>query len=181
MTRVDRKAKHERSLFEMLAERQHSKLVDAIIWPSSKQEKRRIERAYEKEFEWETLCDKDQQLLGQELVREIHWTLEGMIFAIDRVEALHFNNFYGAVGKIDPVNFISTQINWPTLSRSEAAAYRAALMLFNATEVYFWMGAVWDRMGQFLNLFAFNVRNIAKSRDGWGRSSTDSMAPLGTF
>jgi hypothetical protein len=167
MTRGGRRVKHERSLFEILAERRHSELVEGIIWPSSKEDESRIERAYEKEFEWERLCGNGHQVLGQELVREIHWALEGMGFAIDRVAALHFRAFHKVVGRIDPQFFISTQINWPMLSRSELAAYRAALMLFNVTEVYFWMGAVWDRMGQFLNLFAFNNKNIAKSKDGW--------------
>jgi hypothetical protein len=167
MTKTGKRVKREKTLFEMLAETRYSALVQGIQWPSSSEETKRIEHAYEKEFEWERTCDREQKVLGRELVREINWALEGMGFAIDRVAALHFKNFHKVVGKTDPRHFMSTQINWPTLSRSELAAYRAALMLFNATEVYFWMGAVWDRMGQLLNLFAFNIRNVAKSTDGW--------------
>ncbi len=167
MTKVKKKTKIEKSLFEILAESRYRELIEGMTWPSSIEEKRQNERAYQKQFEWEEVCDNEHRILGQELVREIYWALEGMEFAIDRVAALHFENFHKVIGKIDPLYFISDQLNWPTLSRSELSAYRATLMLFNVTEVYLWIGAVWDRMGQFLNLFAFNTRNVAESRLGW--------------
>jgi hypothetical protein len=162
-----RKIEIEKSLFEILAKSRHRELIEGITWPSSNEEKTQIERAYQKQFEWEEVCDNEYRILGQELVREIYWALEGMEFAIDRIAALHFKNFHKFVGKIDPRHFVSDQLNWPTLSRSELSAYRATLMLFNATEAYFWIGAVWDRMGQFLNLFAFDARNVAESKLGW--------------
>jgi hypothetical protein len=152
-------------LFTTLAEIRQSnvdigeRIPDDQIWAAIK--------VMEKQTAWRRLCRGEERILGDELAREIEWALEGMSFALDRVDALHFAGFPSAIGRIDPEGFFDAQLNYGALTRSEGAGYRAALMLFGLAEFYFWMAAVWDRMGQLLNLFAFNVRNVAKSGDGW--------------
>jgi hypothetical protein len=115
-----------------------------------------------------SLCGHEEAL-GRELAREIEWALEGMSFANHRVNSLYFRQFpdlAATVGALDSEELLNIQINYGC-DKSDTLRYRAALVLFAVTEFYLWMGAVWDRMGQLLNLFAFNVRKVAKSRDGW--------------
>jgi hypothetical protein len=126
-----------------------------------------VVKAVEKQNAWRRICRGEERVLGDELAKEIEWALEGMSFALNRVDALYFVDFPTTIGRITPEGFFDAQMNYGALTRSEAAGYRATLMLFALAEFYFWMAAVWDRMGQLLNLFAFNIKNVAKSGDGW--------------
>jgi hypothetical protein len=123
----------------------------------------------DREFAWKDFCDSEELLLGEELAREIHWALEGMDFARFRAVTFNFREFPKIVttlGAVVPEDFIPIRMNYP-LHKIETKQYRAALVLFTVAEFYLWMGAIWDRMGQFLNLFAFGIRNVTKTREGW--------------
>ncbi len=125
----------------------------------------------DRESAWKGFCDSEELLLGEELAREIHWALEGMDFARFRAVTFNFREFpkiATTLGAVGPEDFIPIRMNYP-LHKIETKQYRAALVLFTVAEFYLWMGAIWDRMGQFLNLFAFGIRNVRKSREGWGK------------
>lgn len=157
-----------RDLFGLLAETWALELVDSSR-PVSQEELKSLLIDEKRLTEWRKLCAPEEMLLGQELAREIEWALEGLSFASHRVSSLYFGKFpnvASTVGALDSKELLNIEINYGC-DKSDTERYRAALVLFAVTEFYLWMGAVWDRMGQLLNLFAFNVRNIAKSRDGW--------------
>lgn len=50
---------------------------------SANEEKKQIERAYEKQFEWERVCDIENKVLGQELVQFVlgkeRWDLKDVL------------------------------------------------------------------------------------------------------
>jgi hypothetical protein len=117
-------------------------------------------------FAWGELCSVGDRVLGQEMVRETEWAEHGMMFANDRLALLHFSDFERFLGLTDPfLDFTVMQLT--ELSSEDIKTYRSILTTYAIQEVYFWMAAVWDRMGHFLNLFAFGIKNVSKSTDGW--------------
>jgi hypothetical protein len=112
------------------------------------------------------LCNWEDLTLGYAMVCEIWWALYGMDFSYDRLSLLHYKDFEKFVLFVKSDDFEILQ-KVDLGNSNEAKGYRSVLILFAIAELYFWIGAVWDRMAQFLNLFAFGIRNVDKSRDGW--------------
>jgi len=162
---MSKRRRSKQDLFQILAHIRQSHLLESIEEIPDDKMQWVIDEDLRKSY-WKELCDRDEFILAEELVREIQWALEGMDFAIERTIALHFDNFQNAVAKLDPREFLQVQLNYP-VNKADRMAYRAALMLFSVTEVYFWMAAVWDRMGLFLDLFAFNIKNISRNLESW--------------
>jgi hypothetical protein len=157
--------------FETFVKHVSRKVAEGIIDSTQvdEQEVDRWVREEERRWLWEEMCaDEVDLILGEEMVREIWWALHGMEFAQHRLSLLHFTDFDDYAGLIEPgVGFVGVAAFEAEVEDETMRAYRSILTLYTIQELFFWMAAVWDRMGHFLNLFAFGVRNVAQSKDVW--------------
>jgi hypothetical protein len=155
-------------VFDTLVRRWQLETADRVL-AGERMDDNLAQAAVDKQVAWRSYCDSEELILGDELSREIQWTLEGMDFARFRAVTFNFKEFpkiATTLRGVDPEDLIPIRMNYP-LRKMEAKQYRALFLMFSVAELYLWMSALWDRMGQFLNLFAFGVRNVAKNREVW--------------